>query len=100
MSSSGAIFIESQPGDLKLKISIKYQQRSGKFRRQASKRSEAVFGKSIEKFFLIPTGLYVFFCFLIKINLIAIFFFLFSMIVSMVFHVSLLNVLKWLNAMV
>ncbi len=50
--------IESQSGDLKLRVSLKYSRRDGTFKRQGSKRSLAVFGKSIEKLMLIPSGLY------------------------------------------
>ncbi len=57
-SSNGSIYIESQPGDLKLKISLKYARRDETMKRQGSKRSLAVFGKSIEKLITIPNGLY------------------------------------------
>lgn len=50
------ISIESPTGDLKLKISLKYSIREGTFKRQGSKRSLAVFGKSIEKLISTPNG--------------------------------------------
>ncbi|CAF0837740.1 unnamed protein product [Adineta steineri] len=56
-SPSGVIYLESQSGDLKLKMSLKYSKRDGTFRRQASKRSLAVFGKSIEKLTSTSNGL-------------------------------------------
>jgi hypothetical protein len=56
--SSGVISLESQSGDLKLKISLKYFRRDGTFKRQGSTRSLAVFGKSIEKLLAVPNGLY------------------------------------------
>ncbi|UJR25604.1 hypothetical protein I4U23_006948 [Adineta vaga] len=55
-ASSGAIYLESQSGDLKVKISLKYSKREGTFKRQPSKRSQAVFGKSIEKLMSTPSG--------------------------------------------
>lgn len=51
--------MESPTGDLKLKISLKYSQREGTFKRQGSKRSLAVFGKSIEKLMSTPNGWYI-----------------------------------------
>ncbi|CAF0916742.1 unnamed protein product [Adineta ricciae] len=56
-STSGTIFLESQSGDLKLKISLQYSKREGTFKRQTSKRSLAVFGKSIDKLMSTPSGL-------------------------------------------
>jgi hypothetical protein len=58
-SPSGVIYIESQSGDLKLKISLKYSKREGTFKRQGSKRSLAIFGKTIDKLTSISNGLYV-----------------------------------------
>jgi hypothetical protein len=55
-SSNGILSIESPNGDLKLKISLKYSIREGTFKRQGSKRSLAVFGKSIEKLINTPNG--------------------------------------------
>lgn len=55
-NQSGVISIESPSGDLKLKISLKYLQREGTFKRQGSKRSLAVFGKSIDKLLSTPNG--------------------------------------------
>jgi hypothetical protein len=57
-SPNGFIYIESQSGDLKLKVSLKHFKRDGTFKRQGSKRSLAVFGKNIDKLLLIPNGLY------------------------------------------
>lgn len=48
--------IESSSSDLKLKISLKYLKREGTFKRTGSKRSLAVFGKSIEKLLSTPNG--------------------------------------------
>ncbi len=62
-SPSGIINLESQSGDLKLKISLKYSKRDGTFKRHASKRSLAVFGKSIEKLTQTPSELYVYYLF-------------------------------------
>ncbi len=58
-SSSRFIYIVSQSGDLKLKISLKYSRRDGTFKRQGSKRNVAVFRKSIEQLLQMPDGLYV-----------------------------------------
>jgi hypothetical protein len=58
-SSHRILTIESPSGDLKLKISLKYSKREGTFKRQGSKRSHAIFGKSIEKLVSSPTGWYV-----------------------------------------
>ncbi|CAF0838380.1 unnamed protein product, partial [Didymodactylos carnosus] len=41
--------MESSNGDLKLKIQLRYYKREGTFKRRKSKRSLAVFGKSIDK---------------------------------------------------
>ncbi|CAF1103919.1 unnamed protein product [Rotaria sordida] len=49
--------IESSSGDLKLKFSLSYSKRDGTFKRRPSKRSLAVFGKSIEKLLTVPNGL-------------------------------------------
>ncbi|CAF2314824.1 unnamed protein product [Rotaria sp. Silwood2] len=49
-------FIESPSGDLKLKFSLNYAKREGTFKRRPSKRSLAVFGKSIEKLLSLPNG--------------------------------------------
>jgi len=57
--SNGILSIESPSGDLKLKISLKYSKREGTFKRQGSKRSLAVFGKSIETLINTPNGWYV-----------------------------------------
>ncbi|CAF3537649.1 unnamed protein product [Rotaria sordida] len=53
---NGILTIESPSSDLKLKISLKYSKREGTFKRQGSKRSLAVFGKSIEKLLSTPNG--------------------------------------------
>jgi breakpoint cluster region protein len=58
--SNGILSIESPSGDLKLKISLKYSKREGTFKRQGSKRSLAVFGKSIETLINTPNGWYVY----------------------------------------
>ncbi|CAF3853963.1 unnamed protein product [Rotaria magnacalcarata] len=55
-SPNQATYFESPSGDLKLKISLNYSRREGTFKRQASKRSLAVFGKSIEKLISTPNG--------------------------------------------
>lgn len=55
-NSHGVLSIESPSGDLKLKISLKYLQREGTFKRQGSKRNLAIFGKSIEKLLSSPNG--------------------------------------------
>lgn len=54
--SNSIIAIESLSGDLKLRISLKYAQRDGTFKRQRSKRSLAVFGKSIDKLISTTNG--------------------------------------------
>ncbi|CAF0805510.1 unnamed protein product [Rotaria sp. Silwood1] len=48
--------IESPSGDLKLRFSLNYSKREGTFRRRPSKRSLAIFGKSIEKLLSMPNG--------------------------------------------
>ncbi|CAF3181711.1 unnamed protein product [Rotaria socialis] len=53
---NGILTIESPSSDLKLKISLKYSKREGTFKRIGSKRSLAVFGKSIEKLLSTPNG--------------------------------------------
>ncbi|CAF2854630.1 unnamed protein product [Rotaria sp. Silwood2] len=53
---NGILRIESSCTDLKLKISLKYSKPEGTFKRQGSKRSLAVFGKSIEKLLSTPYG--------------------------------------------
>ncbi|CAF3551510.1 unnamed protein product [Rotaria socialis] len=55
-SPNQVTYFESPSGDLKLKISLNYSRREGTFKRQASKRSLAVFGKSIEKLISTPNG--------------------------------------------
>ncbi|CAF0786571.1 unnamed protein product [Adineta ricciae] len=55
-SANGVLTIESPSGDLKLKISLKYSKREGTFKRQGSKRSLAVFGKSIDTLLSTPNG--------------------------------------------
>ena len=57
---SGSLIIESRSGDLRVKISLKYSKRDGTFRRQPSKRSQAVFGKSIQQLTAISSRLFVF----------------------------------------
>jgi hypothetical protein len=57
-NSDGVLSIESQSRDLKLKISLKHFRCDGTFKLQPSKRSLAVFGKSIEKLFAVPNELY------------------------------------------
>lgn len=64
--SSGLLTIESPANDLKLKISIKYSKREGTFKRQGSKRSLAVFGKSIEQLLSTPNGWYEYTYFRLK----------------------------------
>ena len=58
-NGNGITCIGSQSGDLELKVSLKYSRRDGTFKRQGSKRSLAVFGKSIEKLIAMPNGVYV-----------------------------------------
>ncbi|CAF1384068.1 unnamed protein product [Didymodactylos carnosus] len=55
-NGGGQLSIDSPNGDLKLKIQLKYEKREGTFKRRKSKRSLAVFGRSIEKFSNIQDG--------------------------------------------
>lgn len=53
------IILESQSRDLNVKISLKYFQRDGTFKRQLSKRAQAVFGRRIEQLISNPSRLFV-----------------------------------------